>query len=63
MIMHPHRVDVDAELAKIDEDEDKTKKKGNSVLRNPKKPEVVETLCATGRASVSNKHSFNAADL
>ena len=41
------RVDIDAELAKVDDDEGKRKKAGN-VLRQANKPDVEETLSTTG---------------
>ena len=45
------RIDVDAELAKIDgeEEEETKKKKKTNVLRKPRKPEVEEEVSATGR--------------
>ena len=44
------RIDVDAELAKIDGEETETKKKKKTnVLRKPRKPEVEEEVSATGR--------------
>ena len=44
------RIDVDAELAKIDGEEEETKKKKKTnVLRKPRKPDMEEEVSATGR--------------